>query len=98
LARLAVENIEKQHITAFIDIDAAIDVGGIVAYLDRNNRFHFNLYNIANVPVLLHAAEASGSQLAESRPAMRDDLQQSLTLISTLVEKKNMIKRSKGTA
>ncbi len=134
LARRAAKNIEKRQITALMEIDAAIDEaldqGNIDAYLEGNNRFHFNIYDIANAPILLHTTRslwvqagpglrvvcgrygtanlpdkhsellqalsvADGDRAAH---AMRDDLRQSLTLISAPAAQKNMIKSVKEPA
>ena len=128
LAGRAAGKIEKPQIAALIEIDAAIDRaldrGDIDAYLEYNNQFHFNIYAIAEAPVLLHATRSlwvqagpglrvvcgrygtanlpdkhsellqalSAADCKGAARAMRDDLQQSLTLISTPAAQKNMIK------
>ncbi len=62
LARRAASIIKTPQIEALVEIDASIDdalvLGDVEAYLERNNRFHFTIYDIANAPVLFHVARS----------------------------------------
>lgn len=119
LARRAAKFIEKKQIDRLTDIDANIDQalegGDVELYLERNNQFHFMIYDIANSPVLFDTARSLWIRIGPSlrrvcgrygtanlpdkhnellqafragdgrtaSKAMRGDLQQSLTLVTT---------------
>lgn len=70
LTRRAIKNVTNQDIEELIlidkEIDAAIESGDIETYLERNNRFHFKIYALANAPVLFRAALSLWVQVGPS--------------------------------
>lgn len=70
LTRRAVRNITdldiKQLAEIDNEIDSAIESGDIETYLERNNRFHFKIYGLANAPVLFRSALALWVQVGPS--------------------------------
>lgn len=70
LTRRAVRNITVKNIErlSVIDseIDEAIESGDIETYLERNNRFHFKIYELADAPVLFRSALALWVQVGPS--------------------------------
>ncbi|AML52182.1 GntR family transcriptional regulator [Falsihalocynthiibacter arcticus] len=70
LTRRAIKNITKQDIEELTSIDAeidtAIETGDIETYLERNNRFHFKIYALAQAPVLFRAALSLWVQVGPS--------------------------------
>lgn len=70
LARRAVNSISNQNVTDLICMDAAVDdaleKGDIEAYLEANNRFHFEIYRIADAPVLFNVVKSLWVQVGPS--------------------------------
>lgn len=70
LTRRAVKNLTDRDIKKLTlidkEIDAAIETGDVETYLERNNRFHFEIYVLADAPVLFRAALALWVQVGPS--------------------------------
>lgn len=70
LTKRAIKNVKKQDIDDLIlidkEIDLAIEAGDVETYLERNNRFHFKIYALADAPVLFRAALALWVQVGPS--------------------------------
>ncbi len=70
LARQATKNMTAQTIDRLQDIDTqindALDHGDVEAYLERNNRFHFAIYETARSQVLFHTARSLWVQIGPS--------------------------------
>lgn len=70
LTRRAVRNITDDNVNHLkridSEIDEAIESGDIETYLERNNRFHFKIYGLADAPVLFRSALALWVQVGPS--------------------------------
>ncbi|WP_380058156.1 GntR family transcriptional regulator [Falsihalocynthiibacter sp. SS001] len=70
LTSRAIKRINKRHIANLREIDHEIDTainsGDVETYLERNNRFHFQIYALAKAPVLFRVALALWVQVGPS--------------------------------
>ncbi len=70
LARRAANNATKQQVENLRVIDrevnVAIDAGDVSAYLESNKAFHFNIYAIADTPILTRVVQSLWLQVGPS--------------------------------